>query len=166
MNIAEYLISLNISKELITFLLAILPVTELRLSIPIALEVFHLPVWSAYLFSVLGNLVPLILIISILDPISKFLSSRFYLFNRFFIWLFAHTRSAHQSKFEKWGKNLAVIILVATPIPFIGGWTGAIAAFVFGISFKKALPLVIAGSLLAGMIVTILTLGIFNLIKL
>lgn len=164
MNITEYLINLNIPEELITFLLALLPVTELRLSIPLALEVFDLPIWSAYLFSVLGNLVPLILIIWLLEPVSKFLSKQFSFFDKFFIWLFKHTKSVHQSKFERWGKNLAVIILVATPIPFIGGWTGAIAAFVFGIPFKRALPLVIIGALSAGTVVTILTLGIFKII--
>ncbi|MCH8741480.1 small multi-drug export protein [Patescibacteria group bacterium] len=140
------------------------PVIELRGSIPIALKVYNLPVWSAYFFSVLGNLVPLILIIWLLDPFSKLLSSRFFFFRQFFIWLFAHTRRVHRSKFEKWGKGLTVIILVATPIPFVGGWTGAIAAFVFGISFKKALPLVIIGSAIAGIIVTILTLGISKLL--
>ena len=145
------------APEIQTFLLAMTPVGELRVSIPIAITIYHLPVWSAYLFSVLGNLVPLILIISVLEPISKFLSRWLHFFNQFFNWLFSHTRFAHQSKFEKLGKNLAVIILVATPIPFIGGWTGAIAAFVFGIPFKKALPLVIVGCLLAGIIVTLIT---------
>lgn len=150
--------------ELKTFLIAMSPVVELRGAIPIALEVYKMPVWSAYLFSVLGNLVPLILIISIFNPVSRFLSKKFGFFDQLFTWIFAHTRKIHQSKFEKWGKNLTVIILVATPIPFIGGWTGAVAAFVFRISFKKALPLVIIGSLMAGLIVTVITLGISNLI--
>jgi uncharacterized membrane protein len=154
-----------VSPEIQTFLLAMTPVGELRVSIPVALTVYQLPVWSAYFFSVLGNLVPLILIISLLGPISEFFSQRINFCQGFFNWLFSHTRSANQSKFEKLGKNLAVVILVATPIPFIGGWTGAIAAFVFGIPFKKALPLVIVGSSLAGLIVTLATLGIFNFLE-
>lgn len=153
------------TPELKTFLIAMSPIVELRGSIPIALEIYKLPIWSAYLFSVLGNLVPLILIISILEPVSRFLSKRIYFFNHFFNWLFKHTRKMHQSKFEKWGKNLAVVILVATPIPFIGGWTGAIAAFLFGIPFKKALPLVIMGCLISGFIVSSATLGILHCIS-
>lgn len=148
--------------ELKTFIIAMSPIIESRGSIPIALYVYKLPLWSAYLFSVLGNLVPLILIISVLEPISKFLSQRIYFFNRLFTWIFSHTRSLHRSKFEKWGKDLAVVILTATPIPFIGGWTGAIAAFVFGIPFRRALPLVIIGCLTAGAIVILLTLGILS----
>ena len=150
--------------ELKTFLIAMSPIVELRGSIPIALQVYKLPVWSAYFFSVLGNLIPLILIISILNPVSQFLSNKFRFFNIFFNWLFKHTKKINQSKFEKWGKNLAVVILVATPIPFIGGWTGAICAFLFGITFKKALPLVVIGCLISGLIVTVATLGIFQLI--
>lgn len=150
--------------EIKTFLIAMSPIIELRGSIPIALQIYKLPLWSAYLFSVLGNLVPLILIVGLLGPVSKFLSGKSHICSRFFNWLFSYTRRKHQTKFEKWGKNLAVVILVAIPIPFIGGWTGAIAAFVFGIQFKKALPLVIAGSLLAGIIVSALTLGISNII--
>lgn len=149
-----------LNPELKTFLIAMSPIIELRGAIPIALKVYQLPLLSAYTFSVLGNLIPLLLIIGFLNPVSQFLSSRFSFLNKFFSWLFSHTRKAQQSKFEKWGKNLSVIILIATPIPFIGGWTGAIAAFVFGIPFKKALPLVIIGSLLAGIVVTIITLGL------
>jgi len=150
--------------ELKTFLIAMSPLVELRGSIPIAIEIYKLPIWSAYLFSVLGNLVPLILIISVLEPISKSLSSKSRFFNSVFNWIFKHTKKINQSKFEKWGKNLAVIILVATPIPFIGGWTGAICAFLFGISFWRALPLVTTGVLIAGLIVTLASLGIFKLL--
>lgn len=150
--------------ELKTFLIAMLPIGELRASIPIAITVYHLPVWSAYFFSVLGNIVPMALIISVFNPISNFLSRKIYFFSRFFRWLFEHTRKVNQSKFEKLGKNLAVVVLVATPVPFVGGWTGAIAAFVFGINFKKALPLVVIGSLIAGAIVTLTTVAALRII--
>lgn len=153
------------SPELQTFLIAISPIIELRGAIPIAIGVYHLPIWSAYLFSVLGNLMPLTLIILLGEPVSGFLSKKIYFFNRLFAWIFAHTRKAQQSKFDKFGRNIAVLILVATPIPFIGGWTGAIAAFVFGVPLKYALPLIILGSLIAGAIVTILTLGTIRILS-
>ena len=133
------------------------PLVELRGAIPIALGSYKLPFWSAYLFSVLGNLVPLILIVWLLDPISRFLSLRSSLFKELFDWLFRHTRQAQQSKIEKFGKSFAVVVLVATPIPFIGGWTGAIAAAVFGLPLKKALPLLIIGTMIAGLIVGLIS---------
>lgn len=145
--------------ELKTFLIAMSPIIELRGSIPIAITLYKMPVWSAYLFSVLGNLVPLILIVLLGDSVARFLSGKSYFFNRFFNWLFDHTRDVHSSKFSKWGKGAAVVLLTATPIPFIGGWTGAIAAFVFGVPFFKAAGLLVIGSSIAGIIVTVLTLG-------
>ncbi len=164
------------SPELKTFLIAMSPIVELRGALPIALTVYKLPFSSAYFFSVLGNLVPLIVIIGCLNPIYNFISSlvsrnqkyRFVpgfvikivnLGKRILDWMLSHTRKANESKFKRLGKELAVLILVATPIPFIGGWTGAICAFIFGVSFKKALPLVILGTMLSGLIVALFTMG-------
>ena len=82
-------------------------------------------------------------------------------FNRFFTYLFERTRKKHNGKFEKWGA-LALITFVAIPLPVTGGWSGALAAFVFGIPFKKALPLIFLGVIIAGAIVTGLSLGVFK----
>ena len=139
------------------------PFLELRGSIPIALSVYQLPVWSAYLISVLGNVVPVIFILWLLSAVSRFLSSHFYFFNRFFVWLFERTRKNHQSKFERW-KEFALVIFVAIPLPLTGAWTGSLCAFVFGIPFKKAFPLITLGVVIAGVIVTLTTLGIIQLI--
>jgi uncharacterized membrane protein len=147
----------NFSPELATFLIAIVPISELRASIPIAIKIYELPVWSAYLWSVLGNLLPMILIVLILKPIAEFLSLHVILFKRFFDWLFEHTRHRGQKKFEKWGE-FAVFILTATPIPLLGGWTGPLAAFVFDVKLKKSIPLVIFGCMTAGAIVTLITI--------
>ncbi|MDI6778381.1 MAG: small multi-drug export protein [Patescibacteria group bacterium] len=147
----------NFPPELATFLIAMVPISELRASIPIALKIYELPVWSAYLWSVLGNLVPMILIVLILAPVADFLSRHIKLFQKFFEWLFRHTRHRGEKKFEKWGE-FAVFILTATPIPLLGGWTGPLAAFVFDIKLKKSIPLIILGCMTAGVIVTIVTL--------
>jgi uncharacterized membrane protein len=144
--------------ELTTFFIAMSPIVKLRGSIPIAIGIYKLPIWSAYLFSVLGNLLPLLLIVWLAEPVSRFFSHRFYFLNRLLNWILGHTRNAHHQKVARWGKELSVFILTATPIPFIGGWTGAIAAFVFGVPAKRATVLVILGALTAGLIVTALTL--------
>ncbi|MFA5871440.1 MAG: small multi-drug export protein [Parcubacteria group bacterium] len=149
----------NFPPELATFLIAMVPISELRASIPIAIKIYHLPIWSAYLWSVLGNLVPMILIVLILNPIAKFLSDNVSAFKKFFDWLFEHTRKRGQKKFEKWGA-FAVFILTATPIPLLGGWTGPLAAFVFNVKLKKSIPLIILGCVIAGLIVTVLTVGL------
>ena len=144
-------------KELATFLIAIIPVTELRVAIPLAYKVYGLSAFSAWLWSVLGTFFAMVLIVTILDPISNFLSQYIKFFEKFFRWLFEHTRKRTNGKMEKYGQ-WAIFILAATPIPLIGGMTGALAAFVFGIPLKKSLPLLLFGTMVSGGIVLLLTL--------
>jgi len=53
---------------------------------------------------------------------------------------------------------------VAIPMPFTGAWTGALCAFVFGIPFKRAFPAIAGGVVIAGIIVTLTTLGIIKIL--
>ncbi|MDD3399885.1 MAG: small multi-drug export protein [Candidatus Paceibacterota bacterium] len=152
-----------LTGEVKTLLVAMTPFFELRGSIPLALTVYNLPVWSSYLFSVIGNLIPVVFILWLLGAVSEFLSRHFSFFKRFFEWLFERTKSRHEKKFEKW-KSLALVLLVAIPLPFTGAWTGSLAAFVFGIPVKKAFPLIALGVLLAGLIVILSTLGIIEIL--
>jgi uncharacterized membrane protein len=150
---------IGFSPELATFLIAMIPISELRASIPIGISVYHMSAQSAYFWSVLGNLIPMILIVLILEPIANFLSEHISLFKRFFDWLYEHTRKRGKKKFERFG-SFAVFILTAIPIPLLGGWTGPLAAFVFNVPLKKSVPLIIFGCATAGLIVTLFTLGI------
>ncbi|MEW6407380.1 MAG: small multi-drug export protein [Patescibacteria group bacterium] len=149
----------GIPKEIATFFIAMLPIGELRASIPIALGVYNLSWSQAFFWSVLGNIIPVVLILLCLEPLSWFLSKHFKIFERFFLWLFAWTRKKHNHRFEKWGA-VTLIAFVAIPLPMTGGWTGAVAAFVFGIPFRKSLPLIFSGILIAGIIVTLTSLGV------
>ena len=151
----------NLSPELATFIISMLPVSELRGAIPIAIGVYNLNPVEVYFLAVVGNIIPVIFILKYLDSISKYLMSRCELFNKFFTYLFERTRKKHNGKFEKWGA-LALITFVAIPLPITGGWSGAVAAFVFGIPFKKALPLIFSGIMIAGVIVMGLSLRAFN----
>lgn len=144
-------------KELAIFLIAIIPVTELRVAIPLAYKVYGLSAFSAWLWSVLGTFFVMVLIVTVLDPIANFLSQHIKFFEKFFQWLFEHTRKRTNGKMEKYGQ-WAIFILAATPIPLVGGMTGALAAFVFGIPLKKSLPLLLFGTMVSGGIVLLLTL--------
>jgi uncharacterized membrane protein len=53
---------------------------------------------------------------------------------------------------------------VAVPLPGTGAWTGSIAAFVFGIRFWYAFPAIVGGIIIAGIIVTLTSLGIISFI--
>ncbi len=151
------------TTELKTLFLATSPILELRGAIPVAISVYHLHPISAFLFSVIGNLIPVVLILWLIEPVSNFLSKKSKLINSFFKWLFNHTRSNHQKKFEIY-KEFALVLFVAIPLPFTGGYTGAIAAFVFGIKKWVALPLIFLGIIIAGVFVTLINLSIISLI--
>ena len=146
-------------KELATFLIALIPVTELRAALPLAYKVYGLSAFSAWFYSVAGTFFAMVIIVLLLDPVAKFLSKYIGFFKKFFDWLFEHTRRRAGSKMEKYGE-WAIFILAATPIPFLGGMTGALAAFVFGVPLKKSLPLLFFGTMVSGLIVLGLTMYI------
>ena len=147
--------------ELATFIISMLPVSELRGAIPLAIGVYHLDPIQTYFIAIIGNIIPVVFILKYIDPISKYLMSKSKFFNKFFTHLFEHTRKKHNGKFEKWGA-LALITFVAIPLPITGGWSGALAAFVFGIPFWRALSLISLGIMIAGVIVMGLSLGFWG----
>ncbi|MFH2105129.1 MAG: small multi-drug export protein [Parcubacteria group bacterium] len=153
----------NLPPSLATFLLATLPLGELRASIPVAILQYDLhPAWS-FAISVVGNMVPVFIGLAALNLFVGWLRRKIKLFDRFFTWLFSWTQRRHQQKFKRWG-DLALIVLVAIPLPMTGAYTGAMAAYVFGVPAKRAIPLIFIGVLIAGIIVTVATLGVFSFI--
>jgi len=144
---------------LATFLIAMIPVTELRAALPLAYKVYGLSAWFAWLYSVMGTFAAMVIIVILLDPVAQFLSKYIGFFKKFFDWLFEHTRRRTAEKMEKYGE-WAIFILAAIPIPFLGGMTGALAAFVFGVPLKKSVPLLLFGTMLSGLIVLFLTISI------
>lgn len=152
---------MDIYHGLIIALVAASPLSELRGAIPLGLGVYHLSFLEVFFWAVLGNTIPVFFLLWLLGPLSGFLSRHFYFFNRFFAWLFERTRRQHNHRFTVWG-SLALIIFVAIPLPLTGAWSGTVAAFVFGIPAKKALPLIFLGIIIAGLIVSLISLGILN----
>lgn len=134
---------------------------ELRGSIPIAISYYHLPVIESYIFAVLGNLIPAAFLLLYLEPLSDFLR-KWHIFDIFFTWLFTRTRR-HELKYEKYGA-IFLLFFIAIPLPVTGVWTGSVAAFLFGIRFWYAFPMMAGGVLIAGLIVTFANLGIISLI--
>lgn len=151
-------------NEIITFVVAALPLSELRGAIPLATLKFGFSPAKALLISFLGNILPVLPLLVGLDKVSEYLSHKFYWFNRFFSWLFAHTREKHEDHFHYWG-DLALFIFVAIPLPLTGAYSGAVAAFVFGIPQKHAFWSIVLGVLAAGIIVTFLTISGINLFE-
>lgn len=150
----------NIPPEIATVLIGMIPVGELRAALPIALTAYHLPVWEAFGLAVLGNMIPVVFILWLIEPVSKFLR-RWKIFDRFFNWLFERTRRKFYAKHAQWG-DIALVIFVAIPLPVTGAWTGSLAAWLFGIPMRRAVPLILTGVVIAGIIVGLLSLGVLS----
>lgn len=147
------------SHELITLILAMAPISELRGAIPYAIGVADMAWQKAFLIAVTGNFVPVIPILYLVGPVSDRLR-RFRIFDRFFNWLFARTERKGKliARFELIG----LVLFVAIPLPVTGAWTGAVAAFLFGVKKKLAIPAIFLGICLAGVVVTLATQGVIT----
>jgi uncharacterized membrane protein len=145
-----------------TIILAMMPIGELRASIPVALFSYGLPAWQSFLFSVLGNMIPVFFLLIFLKPITELLSKVPFV-KKFLDWFFEKTEGRHKEKFLKF-KDFALVTLVAIPLPFTGVWTASIAANLFRVPFKRALLLIFLGVLIAGVLVLLTSLGILNLL--
>ena len=148
-------------KEVTTLLLAMLPILELRGAIPWALASppfgGGLDWQSAYLFAVIGNFLPVIPILLLLEPVSNRLRN-IRIFDRFFDWLFKRTR--RRGKMIEKYEMLGLMLFVGIPLPVTGAWTGAVAAFIFGVRFLQSVTSIILGICISGVIVTLASLGV------
>jgi uncharacterized membrane protein len=147
------------SHELVTFVLSMLPISELRGAIPYAITVGEMSWQRAYVIAVIGNFLPVIPIVLLIGPVSRYLR-RARAFDRFFTWLFARTRRKGRmiERFEV----LGLILFVAIPLPVTGAWTGSVAAFLFGVRKAVAFPAILCGILIAGVVVTLATTGVIS----
>lgn len=159
---------LGLSYDLAIAAISTLPIVELRGAIPVG----HLLLprdpstrrlgaddlkrsARIFLWAVLGNMIPVPFILLLLGPVSN-LCMKVPIGKRFFEWLFARTRhkTASVEKYE----TLGLTVFVAIPLPVTGAWTGAMAAFLMGLSFPHAMISIFLGVLIAGVIMTVLSL--------
>ena len=147
----------SVPHSVATVFMATLPVGELRAAIPVAIGVYGMDPLTAYILAVIGNMLPVVPLLLFLGSVSNYLR-RWVFWDVFFNWLFTRTYHRHNEKFERYG-TIALLLFVAVPLPVTGAWTGCAAAFVFGIRFRHAFLAILAGVMLAGVIVTSITLG-------
>ena len=148
----------NAFDILTTFIAAMTQIGELRLAIPLAIYPREVPWYIALPVAIVGNMIPVLILVPSLNRISKMLLSFRNPAGSLLKWQTKRLQSAHSLRFQKYGA-MALIILVAIPLPMTGAWTGSLAAWVFQIPPIQAVILIGLGVLIAGIIVTILTLS-------
>lgn len=143
------------SPEVTVFIISMLPIFELRGSIPVGINLFRLNWLFVWFISIVGNMVPIFFVLLFFDWVTK-LFSKIPILKRLLDWLFERTRK-RSGLIEKY-EELALILFVAIPLPITGAWTGSLAAYLLGLKFWKSILCIFLGVLIASVIVTSLSL--------
>jgi uncharacterized membrane protein len=155
-DIVELLKSSEIGKMLITFVVSMLPVVELRGAIPIGVAMGLSPVTAAVI-SIAGNILPVPFIIIFIRRIFAWMQKKSPRLARLAEKLESKALSKGGALYK--GEIIGLAIFVAIPLPGTGAWTGALIAAILGMRLKTALPAIAAGVLVAGLIIFGLTYG-------
>ncbi|MGB3922099.1 MAG: small multi-drug export protein [Minisyncoccia bacterium] len=147
------------SEVFYVFLIAMSPLVEISGAIPLAILTFDFSPVQAYFIALAGNLIPPLFLIPFLGKVDVFFSARSLLWQKYFGKLLARTKDNHEKKFLVLKETLLFVLLVI-PTPLTGVWTVSLLSYIFGISLRSAYPLIVAGQLVAGLVVIAATLGI------
>ena len=160
MDLMQWLTTDLNGEFILTLLVSMIPVVELRGGIPFGVAA-GLPVWAAYLAAVIGNLLPVPFIVVYIRRIFMFMRQHMPRLNSLVDKMEqkAHLKSASVLKYQ----YLGLAIFVAIPLPGTGAWTGALVAAFLDMRLKKAMPSIVGGVLSAGLIISILSYGVKSL---
>ena len=149
----------RIPAELVAFVISLCPVLECRGGM-IAARLMEIPFVTAFLLCYIGNMLPIPFILLFIRKIFTFLR-RFKFFEKIIVKLEAKTDKNKDKilKYKSWG----LLLFVAIPLPGTGGWTGSLMAALLDIRFKRAVPIIALGVLIAGFIMSALTYGLFQM---
>jgi uncharacterized membrane protein len=136
---------------LLTILLGLLPISELRGAIPFAY--FNgVPLWLSAVIGILSNALVPFIGFTFLGSLHKLLD-KWPFYHRLFEKTVARARGKVGEKVHKYGL-LGLMLFVAIPLPITGAWTGTLGAWVMGLNPKKCMPFILLGVLISGIIVT------------
>ncbi len=145
-----------IKAILLTVVVAMVPIIELRGAIPIGMA-NGLPFWPAFIAGVVGNLIPVPFLILFVRKVFAFLKKKSKRLSDFVEKL--EKRAESKSELIHRYELIGLTILVAIPLPGTGAWTGALVAAMMDLRMKSAFPAIALGVVIAGVIVSIISYG-------
>ena len=157
----DFLETLIINENVKIFILSMLPITELRFSIPYGILMYDIPIINTVTLSMIGNILIGVLIIYIIGPSMNFLR-KFLFIENIITSIFKRTRK--KGDIVNRLKFFGLIIFVGIPLPLTGVWTGSLASYLFGLSKSKSVFAIIFGVLISSSIVTSLTIAGINIL--
>lgn len=153
-----------ITKFLIVFFVSMVPLIELRGAIPISVAL-GLPKVLSFVIAIIGNMLPVPIIYLFSRKVLEWGKDKPYI-SKFFTWCLLKGERGGKKLQAKAGKGLywALFLFVGIPLPGTGAWTGTLAASILDLDFKKTVLAVMGGVLLAGIIMLIGSIGVFEVI--
>ena len=148
----------KISREMIVFVISMVPILELRGGL-LAASFLNIDIVRAIWFCVIGNIIPVPFILLLITPVFRWLKS-----TRTFRPMVeklesrAMGKSEQIEKYQFWG----LVLFVGIPLPGTGAWTGSLIASLLGVRFKKASPAVLLGIVIATVIMSVLSYGLLG----
>lgn len=146
-----------LAEEFCVLICSMLPIIELRGAIPMA-AAFNMPWWQAYILAVVGNMLPVpVILLFIKQFLTWAAGSKINFLNKLANWLNRKVEKNRPKieKFAFWG----LCVFIAIPLPTTGAWTGSLVAAMIDMKFWKAMLTAFVGVLIAGAIVTAIVYG-------
>ncbi|MBP5155849.1 MAG: small multi-drug export protein [Clostridia bacterium] len=139
--------------------ISMVPIIELRGAIPVGAGL-GVNMWACFAAAVIGNMIPVPFLILFGGKVLHWLA-KFEKFGKPFrkIIEIGENKVAKMEKMQRalfWG----LLAFVAIPLPGTGAWTGALVAITLGLDLKRSIPPILAGVLIAGVIMTLGSYGI------
>ncbi len=145
-------------REILVFIISLMPILELRGGL-LAAALLGLDPLPSYIISIIGNVLPVPFILLLITKILSWMrNSKIKFFNKIANWLDEKVEK-HKGQIEKYG-YWGVVLFVGIPLPGTGAWTGTLIASVLNMDKKKTFAAVMAGIVMASIIMMVLSFGI------
>lgn len=152
--------SIAYGKEILVFIISLMPILELRGGL-IAAALLDMNPVTSYIISIIGNIIPVPFILLLITKILAWMrKSKISILNKFANWLDGKVEK-HKGEIEKFG-YLGVVLFVGIPLPGTGAWTGSLIASVLELDRKKTFLSVMIGIFMASIIMMLLSFGILG----
>ena len=145
-------------KELLVFIISLLPILELRGGL-LAASLLGLNPLPSYIITMVGNLLPIPFILWFITKILDWMRKTKHL-SKIANWLDKKVEK-HKSSIEKFG-FLGLVLFVGIPLPGTGAWTGSLIASVLEMDRKKSFIAIIIGIIMASIIMMAISFGLLR----
>lgn len=147
----------TVSKEIIVFIISMIPVLELRGSL-LAAAFLKMSFAKTFIIAVIGNMLPIPFILLFIEQIFSWLKKTRL---KNIVEKLENKALSKSDQIRKYGK-FGLFLFVAIPLPGTGAWTGSLAAKLLRMKFRDAIWPIFLGVLTAGLIMSLISFGIIK----